>query len=693
MGNYISRSWLVFGFSLLLSQAVWAKVVCSAEQISNGEGTMDYTTQVRWCDYAESVPFPSRLPGKANSQGQPSRQAGSSSNPYAGRSCDSMSPVTFNELRYVTLNLAARLRNGDGSCHVVNSSYDGDALDKCRDIGGQFIINPGNPQYTTKAGLGSRNSNNIGYYFCLKNSSKSFNKEFMCTDIADNEKNKGLSITFVKKSATDGDCMCGSAKSLYKVDCANADLDALAKGDDKCAGEELTENPNKASGQPPCICDTSKGYTGDGKTCQKTAATGGDEASPQLVACVKKYEDEAVSCELKAKEAVKTCDEKNSENPEVEKAVNSAGTVSDLFINKKAGTGLVNECIKAGALARTPKIVLDGLKDSCDANFTECNNLCGEDKAEKFQKECGPLAGTDAASKNGAYYQQHLAVIQEKYTSGTAACKEDASAKRSIFSDVLTGLGESAAAAARCACQVAATAMGTSQSTCSSLPSAEACMANPTLADCPAVIAIDICTQGSPNYSTVGCACQQNPKGEGCAQYVASTPGLSGFAGTDISTPTGNPVNFGVADTPGGGLTTSDLNLGGNTASELASANKTPGITTGFSTGAGGSGSGGIGGGQGGGEGAPGAAGDGEGGGVLGGAFGLAKSIAGALFGGGGNKNNNGTASKTLPNMNKFRPNGTRGVANYEYGGKNHEIWHMMNNRYEYNQTTFLPNP
>jgi hypothetical protein len=720
MGNHAFKSFLAICFILLFGNKSFAGPIymgtggCSFMQQSNGYVDKVTPSGVQCVNpVTGEIARTEYVTPAAGTQNQKRNAASAPQNKFKGKDCNSME-IPFSSLDYVEINFAQRLSASGGKCKVVSGNTDAQARGLCAG----FLINPGNPQYRAGGPVkGNLSSNTLGYYFCIENSTTSFNKRVMCEEMRANQicKRQPLEIQFITRGGGDGDCMCGpvGTDSMHLKDCSQANLSAMAGEEVKCSdkGPGMIDNPKKdGTVQALCVCDTSKGFKDDGKgacTPPAESSVSASEISPDLVKCVQEFEERAAKCESSATQAKKTCDQKNAENPEVNDALGATDIVSEMFQRQNQGTGLVTECVKAGALAKSPKIILNALKEKCDANFDECSKSCSDDEVQKYTQQCGDIANkvaqaevstkgtTPNNNKNVIYYQERLAVIKKGQEAGTKMCKEDASSTRSVFADVLSGLGQSFLQAQRCACQAASTALGTTQSTCNSLPTSEQCLANPSLAGCPAVISVDICSPGSQNYSYQGCKCQQDPKAVGCPQYAAATPGLSGFAGTDIGSGSGGSgMSFG-ANSSGGGLNPGDLNLNGAAASDLASGNKSGGINAGFNGSPGGSG-GSLGGVPGGGpEGGAGGAGDDGERGSNGGAFGFVKSIAGTLFGGAGGKRNDagkggGAASKFDPN--KYRPN--RGLAQeYGVGNKNSELWQLMHDGYEMNQPTFIPNP
>lgn len=641
-------------------------------------------------------------------------------NKFKGRDCNSMQ-VPFNSLKYVEQRLSDRLASSGGTCEVVPGYSDGDAAATGFCQGG-YLINPGNPQYRKEnAGVAgnSLSTNKMGYYFCIR-STTSFNKQIMCTEMANSDlcRRYSINIRFEPKSrdGKDGNCMCGAAGSLHQEECSQKDLSQIASNDPGCDEKlGLIKNTDESSIKTKglCLCDTSKGFKDNGNgTCTppEQAATASGDISPALISCVQGFEKRAAECESSANKAKTTCNQKDAENPEVNDALGATDILSEMFQKKNQGTGMVNECVKAAAFAKSPKIILNALKEKCDTNFEECSKLCTDDDVQKYTQQCGDIANnlaqeevktkgvTPNNNKNVAYFRERLAVIKNGQEAGAKSCKEDASSSRSIFGDVLSGLGESFMKGQRCACQASSTALGTGQSSCDSLPTAEQCAASPGLAGCPSVVSIDICSPGSQNYSYLGCKCQQDPRAEGCSQYVADKKGVSGFAGTDVGSGSGGSgVSFNSGGGSGSNLSGSDLNLGSNTASEIASANKSGAAAAGQGGPMGAGGAGGFGGAPGGGpEGTAGTGGDGAES-SSGGAFGFIKSMASGLLGGSGsgnkkNEQNKGGLLGQKFDPNKYRPN--RSVAQeYGVGLKNSELWQLMHDGYEVNQTTFIPNP
>lgn len=608
-------------------------------------------------------------------------------------------PFDISELSFVGEKFG-----GENFC--VKASNDNEARDVCTRAGYNYL-NPGNPDYLSSqlsARRGTQDSNKLNFYYCYRG----LKKKDLCFTASYKEQNKKLKLHWVDTGNAihkDGTCQCDMDGDSRMEDCSQAEA-PQATDEKKCKDHEIAD----ANGA--CVCED--GYQFDSgnsqtRVCVQKQTTASGDYDTELVNCIQPFETRAKSCESSATQAKQTCDQQNKQNPQVNDAMNATGIVSDMFQKQNQGSGMVSECLKAGAMARSPSIILGAMKETCDADYQKCNEDCGgEEEIQKYIKQCGdiaekvaqaamklPGATTPDKNKNVLYFKERLAVIQSGQENGTKVCKQDATSNRSIFSEVLSGLGEAYTKAQACACQAASTVL--TGVPCNSLPTAAQCLANPSLVGCAPVVSVDICSPGSQNYSYQGCKCQQDPKAQGCPQYVAANPGLNGFAGMDIKNDSGgNTSSFGSPVSPASSLSASDLNLNGNTASELASGNKSGAIGTGFNGSVGGGGGGGMSGLPGDGpEGNPAGAGEDGEGKNSGGAFGFVKSIAGSLFGSGAKKNEAGPKGGTLGSKfdpNKYRP--FRGVAQeYGTGFKNDELWQLMHNGYEPILPTFIPNP
>lgn len=515
------------------------------------------------------------------------------------------------------------------------------------------------------------------------------------------------------EGSTNGEGICYQNDKGVKDACGFNDL-----------AHQTNSNCDEVDGMVPdgkgsCMCDSSKNFVDSGKnacvckddyekkagvcekktdTARKTPTTPAPEGvSPEMARCVTEWKEKASKCESSGGEAKKRCDQSNTDNKEVKEAAAIPSQIAGQFVNAKSGSGMVSECIRAGAIAGTSKIAMDQMATSCESEYKTCTKTCYADGIQAqtaMYNECSKFFGapdeTGEGNANQKHYMSNEGAIVKTFADGAKTCHQDAAQNKGILNDVLNGLASALLAGQQCACQLTTA----NTSTCTHLPTSEECAANPALAGCPAVTAIDICTSGSPNYSALGCKCQTNNTLEGCAGFVAANPGLNGFAGSDVSTSKGGST-AGIGSPSSGGAGIGGLgDLSGQKTPDAALAAKPTGGVPSFGGGSGGGGGGGGGSAPGGGGEPAAAAHDGDEKTGLGGIFGQAKSMVGSLLGGGGsNKPGGALGGKNAPDMNRFKPNGFRGVASDTFGGKNMEIWHMINERYDYNDSTFLTSP
>lgn len=603
---------------------------------------------------------------------------------------------------------------------------DGEAKSFCAKSGFSRFLNLANLDYA-KAGAAIdeesvADSGKQGkMYLCFNGGVR---KSEVCRQVSQEPQNKSLKMQWQPDGPNGhGYCKCDKGRGLENCDSADVPVAAAQSPSNNCDSSENLTDYVPVEGQParPTWCQCKEGFHAQGgqkspsedlNHCvpdnAKTAAT--DEISPELKACIDNWMDQSQQCKDKAEAATSRCNSeeakdltaaKNSANSEVR----AAGTIADFYqqaaIAKNAGKqNGVSACMRAGLGANAVKSTMSGMKEDCDQKVLECTDLCAEDKQSQFTAQCSALLNKVSADtvnnspekiqKNVEYYnEQSKTILQTNFIAGNKQCTDKTSpgsavSMKSNFDNFLTGIGKALQSAAMCACNVAASAVGTSGSSCSSIPTAAECAANPSLAGCSAYSALDACTMGSANYNANVCACQTNPSGLTCK--TATAAGTNGFAGADVKTASGTGTSFGPTGSSSGLNSggSGDFSLGSNSAGDVA-AIKPQSLN-------GGAGGGGLGGGGGGGVGAPPGSGDPNAAGTegdgrnSGGMLGQVKSFMSSMFGG-GNKNAAGTAPGAPAvqyDLNKYRPKGLRGVAGgSEVGLKNTDIWRTIFNRYD----------
>lgn len=519
-----------------------------------------------------------------------------------------------------------------------------------------------------------------------------------------------------------GYCQCDTgARSSANCDGPTVPIVAEAGSNTACKSpEEISD------GKGGCVC--SSGYEktrqeGQPPTylCTKTVdAVVTVEPNPELKTCLDNFEEKSKQCKDSAKTASEKCDagtaasskdtpaskNKNSE-------VQSAGAIMDMakqvMIAKGANSGDTMGCFAKGSALGASKQLLSELKAKCDENKKTCETTCSDETINNEKLKCAEIlnkiksgadqdANGEVVTSNQNYFQNRVKEVSAAFAEGNKTCTDkteemSATNLENGFDKLLKNIASSFQQAAICACQVASTALTGSSGSCSSVPTAAECAANPSLAGCEAYNLVDACNMSSSAYNAQVCACQKDSAGVTCKTATAAGP--SGFAGPDAKTASssGNS-NFGttggnVADTSGGGNFNFGSALDNGTLSAIKPQTATPG-----------GGGGAAGGGAGGGASAPPAGGAGEAGGIagedshgMGGLLNQAKSFMGSLFGNGSNKNGQGlTPGKggepgVNYDINKFRP--IRGMASEgQFGKRNSDIWKTMNTRYQLIQPT-----
>ncbi len=610
----------------------------------------------------------------------------------ASKDCEH-GPSKWSDLDFVHVKLSSL----GGKCiRVEGPDNDTAATKACKGLG-TYIINPGNPQYIDPpAGKtwGTLGANNLNYYFCL--SGANFNKRSLC-DKLKNER-PDLKIEFVAKDGkTDGDCMCGSKASTRLKDCSQSIPEPGADEErKKCEAQNATYAPaysSKEKSSCVCLSDSQVIYPEQGDTCKVKAPTVAHEPgteSPEVVSCVSEFENKFKECKSLGESTAATCDQTKESNKSVEEAKKYVSTISQLFIQRAAGSGAKAQCAGASILGSGTFQIMNQLKASCDKELIECKATCNEIKSDVIAY-CKGKIPTDAdeitKKNNEAYLAKENTRLTEIVEAGKKLCLGKAVEKQDLLKDALNAYDSAAKSGATCACQLSSSAGNVN---CATLPSPADCQLEHPPEHCSGV-GLLICAPGSEDYATQKCQCLR----DGTLLICKSEEGKVPFAfASDLKT-----INAGGgASGIGGGGAIGDMDLGGlNQASDARTDDKAPqGAAPGFGS-ASGSPGGGGGGSGGGGDGAHAAAEPaGEASEKNLGLFGLAKSALSNMFGKGAgsaagkegrNKNSNG-----IPDTEKWRPRGlaSTGCKGSQIRCKNETIWEIMNNRYENSNNSFI---
>lgn len=620
----------------------------------------------------------------------------SSDETETGKPC----PVKLADLDYVGMKFT-------GPYICIDATTDKQAYDKCNSRVYKRIVNPGNPQYREKA-PGTIDTNPEGYYFCLTTSGDEGNdKGRMCASAATKSNydlRDKLNFDFVKKHATskDGDCFCSwkdKSQGTRKFKCAQED--DIPQPVDKCKEiglEYVEESAYDSSTYCKCadgryfILENAKEKCAQPADAPKppTTTAAKPEVSKEMRECVDGWLEKSKKCKSKSDEALKVCnpetakkDETKGSADDVKKAIDTA---SKMFTASKMGSGAQQECFAGSLIANSAKDFMGGKKDECAAGITACQNECGDDKFQEFEKACldpkilntgGNVADDDAnggeANANQSYFSQHQEEIRNNFTEGTKLCKNDSPDFMKKLGMGLDAIGKALASSAECMCKMSSTSQGDCKP-----PPVETCQQNPNLSGCAVYGGINVCTPGA-SYNAQLCYCQTNPKGAGC-------PG-GGFSGnlSNFGGPIGKAINNGPdgfnfqAAKPG---PAGDINIA-STPDDPSGALQQQGTMAEATKSLNASGGGGPGGGSSSGGGREKASGGGDNDNGLG-LFGTVKSFFKNMGGGGNNKGNgdaNGKANAKKDDKNdpnKFRPRGLAGNGK-GIGGKNKDIFKMMN--------------
>lgn len=611
------------------------------------------------------------------------------------QSCEDKSPVNVSQLQFVGEDLRKVLGaiGRKTECHVAQGySADTAARKYCMSKYKMAAVNPGNPQYNAGSkSYGNAGSNSIGYYFCM-----AIKKNKMC-DYMKAQKASVLDVRWVGTAPygdNDGDCKCKrkGASVSEEVDCP-AETQAL---------ETEQSNNCKISGAVQegsrCVCENDREMdaTKPGTVCPGVKAA---PVSPtatvkeeDFAGCFTEIEGAEAACSQKGQDAFDKC---SKDSPENNKNISEAQRVLsigvDAMVAQNAGSGAVESCAKMSALGTGVIEALSLFQTNCRKELEACKQGCADVKAYA-QEDINKLEGICKAKyeeKNpgSTWSEEHKnefmvrAQQHKKYSENIDKfCKGDAQVAEGQFDDMLQRLATSVQKADICKCQLT---MGSTQESCDNVVTPLTCMQNMSQPGCS--FSSVGCPPGSTDPKCASPVRQIAPNGSGVAAPI------SGFAGPGFSS-SGGGANGGkvqIGDSDLSGLYDETRPTGSGTATADAGSPFAPAAAAG-SPGA----SLNMGSGDGAGNGA---GGDGSEKGGLSGFFQNAKGAISSMFGGGGSdkgtptKSGNGKGYKN--DMNGFRPKAPalRGMANAgEFGGKNRDIWKIMNQRYNDQYHTFI---
>lgn len=552
------------------------------------------------------------------------------------------------------------------------------------------VVNPGNPQYIG-SGHGNLLDNTLGYFFCV-NASGSLKRQ-LCTHMK-GQLSAEMDINWDPKSGSDGDCVCktkGAKESAYVSCPVNPDV-LKVENQTGCTIAGAVQEGSR------CVCENDREMdaTKPGTVCPGVKAA---PVSPTATVkeedfadCFTEIEGAEAACSKKGQDAFDKC---SKESPENNKNISEAQRVLsigvDAMVAQNAGSGAVESCAKMSALGTGVIEALSLFQTNCRKELDACKQGCADVKAYA-QEDINKLEGVckakyEAQNPGKTWSEEHKnefmvrAQQHKKYSENIDKfCKGDAQVAEGQFDDMLQRLATSVQKADICKCQLT---MGSTKESCDNVVTPMTCMQNMNQPGCS--FSSVGCPPGSTDARCGSTVKQINPQGSGVAAPI------SGFAGPGFSS-SGGGANGGkvqIGDSDLSGLYDETRPTGSGTATADAGSPFAPAAAAG-SPGA----SLNMGSGDGAGNGA---GGDGSEKGGLSGFFQNAKGAISSMFGGGGSdkgtptKSGNGKGYKN--DMNGFRPKAPalRGMANAgEFGGKNRDIWKIMNQRYNDQYHTFI---
>ncbi|MFN3455892.1 MAG: hypothetical protein ACK41T_13135, partial [Pseudobdellovibrio sp.] len=539
---------------------------------------------------------------------------------------------------------------------------------------------PGNPQYGHN--YGDRDSNSLKYYFVFTD--PRFQKESMCTNIArELQAQYNLVVQWQKaRNSTDGDCYCKKSSDAEGSFKRCNDPEAVAN-ETTCPNPKEERNPT--SGQCEAIVKTE---TSEPESSSKISASVFDSCLADLKNSQKACDDQSVKANSK-------CDYENEQQEGGSSSFFSKNTVKDVLsmasqymVSKKAGTGALAECTKISLLGTGAVKALDLIKTGCAGEIKTCQTMCkkSNELASKekayFYDSCKRSLGVSDAEFTAKYkpvLDDELASYAKESKSIDSYCGAEVANKSDMLNDLVTDIGNAVTQADICRCQLSPGV--TSVEECQYLLGPGSCLANPSQAGC--------------QFSTAACTTPTN-----CPINTAAGS-LSGLAAPTIAGGAGyNPETAGGSLKAGsvGNIDLGDLS-GDNKPSAMGAPTQDGGAPFGNAQGGGG-GFGGGGGGSGSSSGSAAEKDESDKPTGLAGLFNTAKSALGNLFGAGksstgsssGNGKNNMNGKK-YKNAEAFRPKSfARGLATdgLGLGGKNKDIWKMVNQRYGDQYHTFI---
>ena len=457
-----------------------------------------------------------------------------------------------------------------------------------------------------------------------------------------------------------------------------------------------------------CVCknNPNREFVSEANCLAGTGVSAKAESSDLNCPEVYTFKAAAESCNDEGVDAVKQCDkDAKGVNENYDTVKSFVGMAAQAALAKGAKAGSAEACHNAGTVNAGAFYALNGLKETCENEITECKNKCDAMShspnlaacVERFKSQNGitneSLTPADQ-EKVQEYYKKVSQVYEQSkmlFSSGKKECEVNAKKNENDIGNLMNNMNNASKQAAMCECQLTA-GQTTGGKDCSQMPGPADCIKDPSNVLCQKFPVGGGLNCTGQDRDSKQCICLRDPKAASClapgpntGSQVAAVPGFQPINGASPN----------YKGSTGGGFNLDGLGDDEMTASGASGDRSGGGDPIGsVSPSGGGSGGGAMAGGADKEE----AHGEEESKSGVGGLFNQLKTGVSQLFGGG--KKDGGASGKSYgdgKNKNaldpeKWRPkSGLRGVAGGNIiGGRNEDIFKKMNNQYNYQKHTFI---
>ncbi len=520
-------------------------------------------------------------------------------------------PVQFRELRFMGLRLPGRAV----SCvKGKGNSLNAEVRQACN---GLTAVNPGDPRFSVQ-GMGTKGTNSEGYFYCVADTSLNWEEDHCKNRLPIANAGQGLAF-FWNPAIRGGACGCApSGTSNFNYACSESPrspLENLSNTTSAGGSGEIVVTGNTCRSIGLLSYDPSPFPVEleDGTYCKCTAtgtdffrieeargqcfllqnpattnqpATVASAAGPavaptdeaQFRSCLNSWTTLSRNCKQHAEDANRVCQTRQSRNEDINAATGILSGLGQSVNSANSGQGTQDRCFTAGASILGAREALNTTRESCDIDFQVCQRECTSSRVDEFlaacpvkihktatqiQAETGPLTDVFNTSYNE---------IRENFENGVRVCQTDVRRESLSLNGVVSDLGRTLQASAKCACKTSSTG----GQNCDAIPTIEVCQSSNN-SNCSIYGSIASCAVGSVNYDSQVCACERNPGTTGCAALRDKTASQISTFSSGASLPQAS--NGGAASF--GGTGSSGKASGGNFG-DLSSGGGSDAITTNF---------------------------------------------------------------------------------------------------------------